>query len=73
MISGNSGGSVQTPILLLNPTDEWKHVYVDLTETASTIFQANEHEPVFGFVRNTDNEEELNIYLDNIRLTHFDL
>lgn len=71
MISGNAGGSVQTPIILLSETDEWKHIYVSLTETASTLFQANEHQPVFGFVRNDDSDEELNVYLDNIRLTHF--
>lgn len=73
MFSGNSGGSVQTPIISLNPTDEWKHIYVSLTETASTIFQANAHEPAFGFVRNGTVDGDINVYLDNIRLTYFEL
>ncbi|MCB9192359.1 MAG: hypothetical protein H6603_01875 [Flavobacteriales bacterium] len=72
LFSGNSNGTVQTPILLVSESAEWNHIYVSLTQTVSTIFSANEHEPAFGFVRNDGMDGEINVYLDNIRLTHFE-
>lgn len=72
LVSSNSGGSVQTPIIEISASDEWKHIYVSLTETTSAIFTANEHLPAFGFLRQEDFNEDVKVYLDNIRLMHFE-
>ena len=72
LASSNSGGSVQTPIIEIAQSDDWKHIYVSLTETTSAIFTATEHLPAFGFLRQEDFNEDVKVYLDNIRLTHFE-
>ncbi|MCB9185478.1 MAG: hypothetical protein H6601_01875 [Flavobacteriales bacterium] len=70
VISTSPGGSVQTPILQVNASDEWKHIYISLTDIATNYFTA-EHTPVFGYIRNEDAPDEISVYLDNIKLTHF--
>jgi hypothetical protein len=70
VVSTNPGGSVQTPVFQVNESEEWNHIYVSLADVASTLF-TGEHSPAFGFVRNSGFEEEINVYLDNIRLIHF--
>lgn len=69
VISTNAGGSVQTPIYQVSESDEWKHIYISLTNIASTYFSAV-HTPVFGYKRESF-DDEINVYLDNIKLTHF--
>lgn len=70
MLSITPLGTVQTPIVSVSATDEWKYMYVSLSETASSQFTASGHQPVFGYIR-TNDDQEINVYLDNIRLTHF--
>ena len=71
LFSSNSTGSVQTPILLLNESEEWNHVYVGLTQITSAIFTATGHSPYFGFIRDGSTDGDINVYIDNIRLLHF--
>lgn len=68
--SFTSTGTVSTGLVSLFPTDEWRHVYISLTPAASAQFTASGHQPVIGFLRSVDGSE-LNVYIDNIRLTHF--
>lgn len=62
------GGSVQVPIIVLNPTETWNHVYVNLTDAVSANANYFEHQPFFGFVRAEGYDGELEVYLDNIRM-----
>lgn len=71
VVSTNPGGSVQTPVFQVNPSEDWNHIYISLTQVASTLFTGL-HSPAFGFVRNTGYEDDINVYLDNIRLIHFE-
>lgn len=70
VLSSNPGGSVQTPVIQINESEEWNHIYISLTDIASGFFSA-QHKPVFGFLRNDGSEEEITVYLDNIKLSHF--
>jgi hypothetical protein len=62
------GGAVQVPIIVLNPTETWNHVYVNLTDAISANSNYTEHQPFFGFVRAEGYDGELEVYLDNIRM-----
>jgi len=72
LISRTLSGFTQTSILVLNPSEEWKHVYVNLTETvsSSTLVGALGHQVFFGFIRDEGVEGEAYAYLDNIKMMH---
>lgn len=70
VLSTNPGGSVQTPVLQVNRSEDWNHIYISLTDIASGFFTA-QHRPIFGFIRTDDSNEEITVYLDNIKLSHF--
>ena len=70
VFSSNPGGSVQTPVLQVNASEEWNHIYISLTDIASQFF-TGQHRPVFGFIRTDSSDEEITVYLDNIKLSHF--
>ena len=72
VLSENPQGDLQTPLFSVSASEEWNYVYVSLTSVVSTNFTASEHRPVFGFVRNEGFDEEIEVYLDNIRLIHFE-
>ena len=65
-------GVSQTSILVLNPSAEWKHVYVNLTGTvsSSSLVGALAHQVFFGFIRDEGVEGEAYAYLDNIKMMH---
>lgn len=64
------GGSVQVPIIVLNPSEDWNHIYVNLTDAISANPNYDGHRPFFGFLRGDGFEGEIKVYLDNIRLLH---
>lgn len=70
LISETSSQTNQTGILALTPTEDWNHVYVNLTEVASANFTATAHIPFFGFVRADGFDADIEIYLDNIRVMY---
>lgn len=72
LISRTLSGVTQTSILVLNPSEQWKHVYVNLTETvsSSTLVGALGHQVFFGFIRDEGVEGEAYAFLDNIKLMH---
>lgn len=58
----------QIPILVLNPTTEWKHIYVSLTENVSFYTNAFGQRVFFGFIGLGDQTEPLEALIDNIKL-----
>ena len=71
LISESSFSTVQTPIYLVSPSEDWNYLYINLSSTVSSLIGYNEHAPAFGFVRAAGSESDINVYLDNIRLIHF--
>jgi len=67
LFSRDAGGTLQTPILQLNATENWKHIYIGLTSIAS-MPNFLTHRPYFGLVRQSGFTGQINIYVDNIRL-----
>lgn len=70
LYSEYSGGSVQVPIIVLNSSESWNHIYVNLTDAISANANYTGHRPFFGFIRGEGVEGEIHVYLDNIRLLH---
>lgn len=65
-----SGIRVQRPLLVLNPTDSWKKVYVNLTVPKYDTPSAYDFQIFFGSQKE-EGSEEGDIYLDNLKLVHF--
>jgi hypothetical protein len=72
LISGTPGGVTQTSVLVLNPSADWNHVYVNLTSVLSsgTLAGAIGHQVFFGFLRDQGVTGEAYAVLDNIKLMH---
>lgn len=72
LISGTPGGVTQTSVLVLNPSAEWNHVYVNLTGVLSsgTLTGAIGHQVFFGFLRDDGVTGEAYAVIDNIKLMH---
>lgn len=70
LISITPAGTIQTGVMAVSPSEEWNHLYVNLTEVASTYFTATGHIPFFGLVREEGFEGDIEVYLDNIRILH---
>ncbi|MBL4586202.1 MAG: hypothetical protein JKX84_03970 [Flavobacteriales bacterium] len=68
LFSRDGTGTFTIPILLLNPTEEWNHVYLNLTSIISSNPAFIDHRPYFGFARESGFEDQINVYIDNIRL-----
>jgi hypothetical protein len=70
LYSGYPGGSVQVPIVVLNATETWNHIYVNLTDAVSANPNYIDHRPFFGFLRDEGFEGEIDVYIDDIRMLH---
>lgn len=70
LFSRYPSGTFQTPILVLNPSDDWNRIYLSLTDIISSNTSFIDHEVFFGFLRDDGVEGEINVYLDNIKLIH---
>ncbi len=70
LFSRYAGGTLQTRILGLYPSEDWNRVYMNLTDVVSSSASFIDHRPYFGFIRDEGFEGEIEIYLDNIRLIH---
>lgn len=70
LYSTDLAGDIQQAIIVLNPKEEWNHIYVNLTDAKGSNANFYEHRPFFGFVRDDGLEGEAYVYLDNIRLVH---
>lgn len=72
LLSETPIGPIQTQLFLATATDEWKFFYISLTEAVSSLLGSTSHKPVFGWVRNSSDPVDEVVYLDNIRLIHFE-
>ncbi|NTW24886.1 MAG: hypothetical protein HGA37_09315 [Lentimicrobium sp.] len=64
-----SGIRVQRPLLILNKTDDWNKVYVNLTVPKYDTPSAYDFQIFFGTQK--EGTEDALIYLDNLKLVHF--
>lgn len=69
VISNTGGYSVYHPIIVLNETDTWKKVYVNLTPVVSREYEANSFF-FFFHMELPEGMTEAKAYLDNIKLIH---
>jgi len=70
LFSTDPGGTIQTPIIVLNPTEDWNHIYVNLTDAVSANPNFSAQNPFFGFLRDEGVEGEAFVILDNIRMMY---
>ncbi len=70
LYSRDQTGIKQNRIIILNPTETWNHIYINLTEVVSSDPNFIGHQPYFGFLTNEEISGESFVYLDNIRLLH---
>lgn len=66
----NPGFIVQEAIITLNPSDDWKRIYVSLIDQVSGNPNNLGIEPFFGFIRDEGVEGDATVYLDNIKLVY---
>jgi hypothetical protein len=67
LIMVHSGQTIQQPILVLNPSEEWNKIYINLTPTLAYFFDASDFRVFIGLLRSPDTETAT-IYLDNLKL-----
>lgn len=61
---------VQTPTIVLNPTTEWKKIYINFTPDISDSYSALDYKVFFGEYKNSTNTTAT-ILFDNIKLVHW--
>lgn len=57
-------------VFILNPSDKWNKIYINLTPTLSNYSSANSFKIYFSSVKNPD-VTKAEIFFDNIKLLHF--
>ncbi len=67
-----SGQRIQRPLLILNKTDNWNKIYVNLTVPKYDTPSAIDFQIFFG-TQKEDGSDDALIYLDNLKLVHFNL
>ncbi|MGB0368618.1 MAG: hypothetical protein ACPGD8_04385 [Flavobacteriales bacterium] len=70
VFSRDESGTFQVPIIVLNPSEDWNRIYLNLTDIISTNSGFIDHRPYFGFLRDEDHQGEAFAIIDNIRLLH---
>lgn len=66
----NAGTLVQqNAIVMLNPTEEWKKIYINLTKTVLNTINPRNFRIFFGILR-SENSETTEAYFDNIKLIY---
>ena len=61
---------IQEAVISLNPTDEWKRIYVSFVNQVSGNPDNLGIEPFFGFIRDEGVEGDATVYLDNVKLVY---
>jgi len=63
----SSGGEDKRSVVSVNPSDEWNHIYIQLSSTVSTA-------PTYGsykvYIEGLKNTESPDIYIDNVKLIY---
>jgi len=70
LFSEDPGGTRQNSIIILNPSEDWNHIYINLTDVVSANPNYTAQNPFFGFIRDENVEGEAFVILDNIRMMH---
>lgn len=65
----SSGQVVQQPLLVLNPSETWNKIYINLTPTISYFYNASDFRVFIGLLR-TPATETATIYFDNLKLVY---
>jgi hypothetical protein len=60
----------QQPVLVINKSEAWNKIYINLTPTISMNYDASQFR-VFFSARKEAGGAEADIYIDNIKLLHF--
>lgn len=68
LFSRDANGTLQIPIIVVNSSDEWKRMYLNLTNVVSGNPNYIDHRPFFGLVRSEEGTGDIEILLDNIKL-----
>lgn len=66
-----SGETVQRSVLVLNKTDVWKKIYINLTNAVTENITATNFKVFFGILKADGDTEIPTVYLDNIKLIHY--
>jgi len=67
----SSAQLIQRAVLVLNETDTWRKIYINLTNAVSENINATEYRVFFGMLKNDDENIQATCYFDNIKLIHF--
>lgn len=65
----SSGQIVQQAILVLNPTETWNKIYINLTPTISHYFNTTDFKIFIGLLK-PDDIESAELYFDHLKLIH---
>lgn len=75
LLSYVNGTSTDHPNISLNaqtPSNaRWKKIYIDLKEIVSNSYTADYFKHYFRTLKNTDQSDDTDVYLDNIKVVHF--
>lgn len=66
-----SGETVQRSVLVLNKTDVWKKIYVNLSNAVTENITATNFKVFFGILKGDEDTEIPTVFLDNIKLIHY--
>lgn len=70
IFSRDQTGTFQVVVMVLNASENWNRIYVNLTDLISSNAGFIDHQPFFGFIRDENLEGEAYVILDNIRMLH---
>lgn len=65
----SSGELLQQPLLVLNPSENWNKIYINLTPTISFFSGADDFRIFIGMLRSTDSNAAT-IYFDHLKLIY---
>jgi len=70
LFSTDQSGTYQIPIIVLNASEDWNRVYVNLTDIVSANASYIHHNSFFGYVRDDGFEGDIDVYIDNIKILY---
>ncbi len=63
---------IQISTVVLNPSSDWKKIYINFTPDLSELYSAIDFKVFFGEYKSSTNQE-VNVIFDNIKLVHFNI
>lgn len=62
-------GAFQKPVVRLNPTEQWKKIYINLTNIIGSSYPSRNFKVYLNIYR--QDEQAAEVYLDNLKVIHF--